>query len=308
MDANILIVEDSKLSIKLLKTALKNEHCKITVSKDGKNLKSLILKHSIDIVLLDIILPQTDGFDLLQELVEDNDTKDTPVIVVSNLTDASDVKRALDLGAMDYVRKSFDPIEIIARVHSALKLKRKHDLLLKMSQKDTLTQIYNKQYFNMAFKRILNEKEKHHKGIAMIMIDCDHFKRINDRYGHMFGDMVLCEVANAIEKSIKHRDIACRFGGEEFCVIAPNATPFQAYAIAERIRTNVGKIVFKHEDEDVSVTVSCGVSHLKPKDDTPGSQIVNESDLALYEAKQNGRNQTVLSENHRPKYNAANTP
>jgi len=300
MKANILIVEDSDVCVQLLKDVLESEDCKIIVSQDGKDIITLIQKHNIDIVLLDIILPGISGFDLLKILVDADETKHIPVVIVSSLITASEVHKALDIGAMDYIRKTCDPIEIIARVRSALNLKQKHDQLLKMSQKDSLTQLYNKQFFNTSIERLMQEKSKYHKGIALIMIDCDHFKIINDRYGHTFGDIVLSAVANAIAKSVKQRDIACRFGGEEFCVIVPNATPFQAYTVAERIRTNIRKISFEHGHEAVSITVSCGVSRAKSNDKKSGSQVVNEADLALYEAKQNGRNQTVLFADMRP--------
>jgi len=292
--AKILIVEDSEVSVELLRGVLEKEDYEIVVSRDGKDIKKLTRKHNIDIVLLDIILPEVSGFDLLQILVESDETKDIPVVIVSNLTAGLDVKKALDMGAMDFVRKTSEPIEIIARVHSALRLKEKQDQLIRMSQRDSLTQLYNKQYFNKALEKIIREKGKYHKGISLIMIDCDHFKNINDRYGHTFGDTVLSAVANAITKSIKQRDVACRFGGEEFCIIIPNATSFQAYAIAERLRTNIGKISFKHNDEIISVTVSCGVSRIKRDGEKESAQLVNESDIALYEAKQQGRNQTVL--------------
>jgi len=294
LKAKILIVDDSVVAAEILKNVLIQEGHSIVVSNDGNNLVTLIKEHSIDIVLLDIVMPGQDGFELIKILKNTDETRDIPVIFITTLDSAVEVKKALGLGAMDFIRKTAEPIEIIARVNSALKLKAKQDQLLRLTQEDTLTRLYNKQYFNITFEKLINEKSEYIKRVALIMIDCDYFKSVNDRFGHTFGDQVLSGVANAIAKSLKQKDIACRFGGEEFCVILPDATAFQAFAVAERIRKNVEKISFEHPDETFRITVSCGVSHTDKNDNKSGIQVVNESDTALYKAKRNGRNQTVI--------------
>lgn len=308
MEAKILIVDDSITCAQFFKSVLEQEKHTVIISTDGKNVVDLVVKHNIDIVLLDIIMPEIDGYEILNILQSTDSTQDVPIVTITSLTSALDVKKALDHGALDFIRKTSEPIEVIARVHSALRLKRKQDLIKHNAQRDPLTQLYNKQFLNETLERLISNKDKarHYKGIALLMIDCDYFKKINDRYGHTSGDMVLSSVANAMVKSVKSTDYVCRFGGEEFCVISPNTTSFQAYMIAERIRKNIEKIPFVFQGETVTVTVSCGVSHADCNDDKSSLRLVNESDLALYKAKGNGRNQTMLfsedDENEKDEY------
>lgn len=298
MEANILIVDDSAISAQFLKNVLEQENHTVIISNDGKNIPDLIIANSIDIVLLDIIMPETNGYEILEVLQGTESTKDVPVVMITTLTSPLDVKKALDNGALDFIRKTSEPIEVFARINSALRLKQKQDQLKQSALRDPLTQLYNKQFFNMSLENLIKEKENYYKGIALLLMDFDFFKRINDNYGHTSGDVVLATVADVIVKSIKSTDIACRFGGEEFCVIFPNTTLFQAYATSERIRTNIEQIYFDFQGETVSITVSCGVSHTDRNDNKSGLKLVNESDFALYNAKGNGRNQTVLfSEN-----------
>lgn len=294
LKAKVLIIDDSAVSTQFFTDILEQEDYSVIVSHDGKDVIDLIQTHDIDIVLLDIIMPEITGYEILETLQETDAARDIPVIMITQLTSPFEVKKALDLGAMDFIRKTSEPIEVIARIRSALRLKQKQDLLKQNAMLDHLTQLYNKQFFNMALEKVIREKDSYYKGIGLVLMDCDYFKRINDSYGHVSGDMVLATVANAIHKSVKMGDLACRFGGEEFCVILPNVTPFQAYMVAERIRTNVEKIPFIFQEKTVSVTVSCGVSHLERDDDKSGLKLVNESDAALYRAKHNGRNKTVL--------------
>jgi len=294
LQAKVLIVEDSMVSGYILKKIIEEQNHTVTVSYDGSNLVEQVLNKNIDIVLLDIVMPGADGFDLLNILVNTEETRDIPVIILSSTASALDVKRALDAGAMDFIRKSSEPIEIIARIHSALKFKEKHDQLVLSSQRDHLTQLYNKRFFNTTLDKQIRDVAPHINGIGLLMLDLDHFKNVNDFYGHTFGDYVLASVANGISKSLKFGDHPCRFGGEEFSVILHNVTPFQSYVIAERIRRNIERMDLDFQGKAVKVTLSCGISHIDGQGGKTGAQMVNEADMALYEAKRRGRNQTVL--------------
>ena len=294
MQAKVLIVEDSMVSWHILKKILEDENYNVIQSADGKNLVNLIMKEHVDIVLLNIVLPDTNGFDELDILMNTEETKDIPVIIVSSTTSAVQVKRALDAGAVDFIRKPSEPIEIIARVHSALKLKEKHYQLILSSQRDHLTQLYNRRFFHLTFEKHIHHVADYINGIALLLYDCDHFKNVNDVFGHMFGDFVLSNVANAISKSIKQMDYACRFGGEEFSVTLLNVTMLQAAGIAERIRKNIEKMELGLHGQLITVTASCGVSHTYGGTVKSASEMINEADQALYEAKRRGRNQVVV--------------
>jgi diguanylate cyclase (GGDEF)-like protein len=140
----------------------------------------------------------------------------------------------------------------------------------------------------------MEEKEKYNKGISLLIVDCDYFKRINDLYGHPSGDAVLSAIGKALNQSIEKKDYAFRWGGEEFCVILTDTSPFQAYVAAEKIRKGIEGISFTFNDEAVAVTASIGINHTLYNDDKTGIELVNGADIALYEAKHNGRNQTVV--------------
>lgn len=294
MPAKVLIVEDSIVSGHILRKIIEQEDYTVIISVDGKNLVELIKAENVDIVLLNIVLPELNGFDLLNILMNTEETKDIPVIIVSSATSALEVKKALDAGAMDFIRKTAEPIEIIARVHSALKLKEKQSQLIQSSQRDHLTQLFNKYFFNITLEKQIRDASMYPMGIGLVMLDCDNFKDINDQYGHTFGDFVLASVANAIGKSVKYGDYACRFGGEEFSTILLNVKPDQTFLIAERMRRNVEKMEMGMHGKSVTMTISCGVSHCVAGDGKTGGQLVNEADSALYEAKRLGRNKTVL--------------
>ena len=147
-------------------------------------------------------------------------------------------------------------------------------------------------YFNKIIAEHILKIRGYKNGVALVMLDCDHFKRINDNYGHMAGDVVLATVANAMEKSVKATDVVCRFGGEEFAIIYPDTSKSQAFEVTERVRVNVSKIDFKFKNENVKMTISCGIGHMDRDNIKTASKLITESDTALYQAKNNGRNRT----------------
>lgn len=294
MKSNILIVDDDKLTLHRIKTLLEDEDHIVFSSYNGKDALRIVSENDIDVILLDIILPDITGLELLCFMQGSERTKNIPIIMITGLTSSSDVKKALDAGALDYVRKPFENIELIARVHSALRLKFKQDLLNELAQKDPLTQLYNSRYFHLALTEFMKKKADYANGIALVMLDCDHFKKINEIYSHMTGDDVLVGVANVLNKSIKRTDIPCRYGGEEFCLIMPDTTLFQTYNVAERIRTDISKLAFTYEDQSFNVTVSLGVSHLPADANRSELSLLNEAGLALYSAKRNGRNRAEI--------------
>lgn len=294
MSAKILIVDDSNIAAQTLKKVLDKENYSTHIVHSGKNVLKVIKDINIDVVLLDIVMPEVSGFDVLESMRNAEGSKFTPVIVITELTDALTVEQAMNLGAIDFIRKTAEPVEIIARVRTAVRLKKQYDQLLWNSIRDQMTGLYNKQFFNITLEKLLEEIDSHPDGMAILIMDFDHFKRVNDNYGHTFGDVVLIDVAGKISESIKKNDYACRWGGEEFCVILTGVSASQSFAIAERIRKTIGETAFKYEDEDVYITVSIGISHIKPETKKHSLQLVNEADSSLYFAKANGRNRTVL--------------
>jgi len=290
----VLIIENSITATILIKDILEQQGIVVHTSQSGANIQNLVIDNDIDVVLLSMILPGMNGFDIIRSMQEMERTKDIPVIMLSSFTSVARVKEALDCGAYDYIRKPPDPVELVARIHAALRFKKKLDTLKDYAERDALTCLYNRYYFHQALEEFALKTHVYVNGLALVMLDCDLFKKINDVYGHMAGDVVLSGVANAISKSVKSTDVVCRFGGEEFCIILPDTTKSQAYRITERIRRNIGKITFNFFGETVGITISGGVSHTDAGNIKTAPQLIHEADTALYSAKNNGRNRTEV--------------
>jgi len=296
MKNNILIVENDKRNVDSIKSILGREGVTIYTSdtRPGPGLVGAVIENEIDVILLSLDKPGADGCGLIEELQNTERTKDVPVIVIIDGSAFSCIKETLDAGAYDYIKMPPDPVELVVRVHAALRYKTKIDMLRDTAERDALTRLFNKWYFNRVIEEHVQKLRCYPDGLALVMLDCDHFKKINDNYGHMAGDVVLSSVANAMSKSVKQNDVVCRFGGEEFCIILPDTTKSQAYEITERIRRNISKIIFNFKDETVKITISSGISHSDSSDKKTASRLINESDIALYSAKNNGRDRTEV--------------
>ncbi len=295
MVANILVVGDSPTYIKLMQSILESVGHTVTTCLDGRETLTILSKASYDVILLDVILKNISGFEILKDLQDHEDYKDIPVILLTGLGDPDYVKRGLDMGALDCIKKPCEKTEIIARVNAARRVKEKHDLLLEYAITDVLTQVRNRAYIDRKLKNLTANKHEYPKGIGFIMADCDFFKNINDTYGHQAGDIVLKGVAQAISRTVKNIDTVGRFGGEEFCIILPNTHLDETILAADRIRKNVERTYFNFDDNDVNITISLGVTHTVSDDQLTPSDLIALADVALYQAKDNGRNRVEVS-------------
>jgi two-component system cell cycle response regulator len=254
-----------------------------------------------DLVLLDLDLPDVSGFDVCRELKADPRTMNIPVLFLTGTEDPSVKAAALDLGAIDYITKPFDPAELRARVRSALRTKRYHDLLAARAQLDGLTGLWNRGYFDRRLEGELSAALRHHHPLAIALIDLDHFKRLNDTYGHPFGDQILQTFASTLTRTVRASDVACRYGGEEFVVILRDTARGEAVRAAERIRCMVRELNMTSRGQQVAVTASVGVASLDKKAaaghgglKVRAAELIQAADSALYQAKGNGRDQVVI--------------
>lgn len=295
MDAKILVVDDTKLNIKLLTNILESEGY-IVYSVDN-GLKVQDLAHSIkpDIILLDIVMPVMDGFEVCGILKSDYELKDIPVIMVTSKTNGSDVKRALDLGAFDYIKKPVDEWEVIARVQSALRLKLYQDKLKDMAVKDSLTGIFNHGLLIELLDKEISKQERKGYDICFAMMDIDYFKKVNDTYGHASGDVILKELSGILKDSLRKSDIIGRYGGEEFGIILPEVSQTDACRLCERIRHNVEGHCFMADDTCIHITISIGICFKRAKDSMSCTEMVKIADEALYMSKTKGRNRIEIS-------------
>lgn len=236
MSAKILIVDDNQKNIRLLKDILEDENFIVFTADNGLPVLEMTQSIKPDAVLLDIMMPNMDGFEVCKLLKNNYEVKDIPVIMVTAKTEANDLKKALELGAFDYIKKPIDEIEVIARVQSALRFKQQQDKLRELASIDGLTGIFNHALLIELFEKELKKQERNSSNISFVMLDIDYFKKVNDTYGHTTGDFILKELSNILSSSTRSGDIVGRYGGEEFSIVLPETNKENAYQLCEKIR------------------------------------------------------------------------
>ncbi|MDO0821932.1 diguanylate cyclase [Desulfosporosinus nitroreducens] len=292
----VLVVDDHKLNVKLLTDILEDEDFIVYSTDNGLSVLEMTLKFLPDVILLDIMMPGLDGFEVCKLLKENDEVNDIPIIMVTAKAEGIDVKKALEYGAFDYIKKPIDEIEVIARIQSALRFKQSQDLLKELAMKDRLTGLYNHALLVELFEKELAKQQRNDGDIAFVMIDVDHFKRINDTYGHTSGNIVLKELANILKNSVRRGDIVSRYGGEEFSLVLPEIDKQGTWQMCERIRKKIEGLSFNTDGkESIHITVSMGIFHKSSKDNMTGSEIIQKSDEKLYQAKANGRNRVEMN-------------
>lgn len=289
----ILIVEDSLLNQKILEGILSEDYI-LEKSATAKEIFAKIYEFSPDLILLDIILPDANGFDVLRSLRKGKTTSRIPVIIISGLDSEEDEEKGFLLGAVDYIKKPFKNTIVKARIGTQIQILNQMYAIEQMSYIDGLTSIFNRRAFDnkldYEWKRAIREESL----LSLLMIDVDKFKNYNDTYGHLQGDIMLQAVSIVIKSSLKRSlDVLCRYGGEEFAVILPGIGLEGAVIVAERIRKRVETMNIPHLDSgtETSTAISIGVSAQKPSRNKSMNEFVKIADNMLYKAKNNGRNQ-----------------
>jgi two-component system cell cycle response regulator len=287
----VLIVDDSEAIRLLLQARLSAEPIELHCADSGASGLRLSGEILPDLILLDLELPDIDGLEVCRRLKANPRTQSIPIVFISGTTDTARKIEGLEMGAADYITKPFDAAELRARIRVSLRAKYLLDLLARKAMIDGLTGLWNRTYFETRLTAETSLARRNAQPLACVMIDLDHFKQINDRYGHPFGDDVLRGVAQLMNEACRSEDLVCRYGGEEFVVLAPNTTAGAAMEVAERIRTAVAACSWTHHESLVQVTCSLGVADLQQ---SSLNGILEFSDAALYQAKQAGRNRVAL--------------
>lgn len=289
----ILAVDDEPANLVLLGTVLADSY-DLTVALSGE--EGLERAHgdpAPELIVLDLVMPGIDGYETLQRLKADPATSGIPVIFLTARASEEDEKRGFDMGAVDYINKPLRPSTVRARIRTHLELKHKTDLLESLARHDALTGLLNKRGFQDLLVRDWHHAIRNELWISLVMIDIDHFKAYNDRYGHLEGDICLAAVARALITPLKRRsDAGIRFGGEEFILYLPGVGPEGALGVAEKARQAVLDLKLPAAETSVApyVTISLGVASLRP---TPGlamDSLIASADQHLYQAKNAGRN------------------
>ncbi|GEO36678.1 two-component system cell cycle response regulator [Skermanella aerolata] len=302
-NARVLVIEDSPIDLDKIAETLRRDTDSVVAADTSAKALDLGMSEDFELIIVSLTLLNEDGLRLCSQLRSHERTRQAPILLIADEGDLSRVAKGLELGANDYLLKPIDRNELLARVRTQVRRKRYHEKLrhnyeqsLSMALTDSLTGVFNRRYVSAHLPRLLERSWESQKPVAILMFDIDHFKAVNDTYGHGVGDEVLREVANRTNRNLRNFDLVARYGGEEFIVVMPDSDRDAAYAVAERLRRRVGEETFTVSADvgEITVTISIGVAVVDGVGDT-AEAILKRADDALYQAKRSGRNRTVAS-------------
>lgn len=293
--AKILIVDDDPLNRLVLEKTLQHEY-QVCLMPSGEKALTFVKSNHVDLIILDIMMPGIDGYEVLVELKENPTTQAVPVIFISANDSHDDEAKGLELGAMDYITKPFSTAIVRARVRNQLMIKQKNDLLEMLASIDGLTEIPNRRYLDDNLAREWRRSRRNGTPLSVVLMDIDHFKRYNDCYGHRAGDDCLKQVAHALVAVCQRgSDFVARYGGEEFAAVLPNMGKHDAMEFANKLLNAVKSLNIPHRASlnAECITISVGVATTENGQVYAEHALLEEADLGLYQAKDNGRDQII---------------
>jgi two-component system cell cycle response regulator len=295
--AKVLIVDDSRLIAHVGKTILKASGHEVLVASDGQAGVETAKAEIPDLILLDVVMPVMDGYEVCRHLKADDRTKEIPIIMLTSKAETADKVKGLQMGALDYVTKPFDEAELVARVNIHLRLKElyetvqeKNRQLQEMANRDGLTGLYNHRFFHEQLAQDFLRARRYHENLSCILLDIDFFKKFNDTHGHQSGDVVLRTLGRLIQESIRDSDLAARYGGEEFALILYHTDAQGGFEVADRLRRTVEENQIHDKGAALHVTISVGIATFPDEKIGDAKTLIECADKALYQAKANGRN------------------
>jgi diguanylate cyclase (GGDEF)-like protein len=317
-EPSIVIVDDMPDNLRLLTGILNEQGYKVRPAPSGTRALATIHKEPPALILLDIMMPDMDGYDVCRQLKADEKTSNIPIIFLSALNEVFDKVKAFKAGGVDFITKPFQVEEVLARVRTHLTIRAQQEALAKknkelekknaliteqaikleqLATKDYLTGLSNRRDFQTKAYREVKRYHRNRKPFAIIMIDIDLFKQVNDTHGHDFGDKVLVAIGRGLENMLRAQDIVARWGGEEFIALLPETKAVGAKRVAEKIRMGISACRHHIGNISISVTATLGIAVF---DDGLGSieDCIKRADTALYVGKEGGRNQVVLVSDH----------
>ena len=305
--AKILIVDDHEDNIELLRARLAARGYRIDTAMDGEQALACVAREAPDLILLDVMMPRIDGFEVVRRLKADRNLPFIPIILQTALDSTEHKVEGLDAGADDYITKPINFAELEARVKSMLRIKALQDALeererelseanrrlLVMAQTDSLTGLDNRRHVEQRLEEMFEHSRRLNEPLAVVLCDLDRFKSVNDTYGHQVGDLVLKQFARILKQEAREIDRVGRYGGEEFILLLPGTVLDAAVTFAERARKAVEAHTFSFESGSLQRTMSCGVAAWPHPRVMDCDALVKAADDALYVAKETGRNRVI---------------
>jgi two-component system chemotaxis response regulator CheY len=301
----VLVVDDDVAYLQLLDLILRGKQHEVVEARDGETAWEIMLRDPVSFVITDWMLPEMEGIELIRRIREKNFPNYIYIILLTARHDKGDVVDGLTSGADDYLTKPFDLNELNARIdigerilNLETRLRETMDQLYVMATRDSLTGLLNRRALYDTAKSELTRATREGNPVSMVMMDLDHFKIINDKFGHLVGDQALCQVANALNENKRNYDKVARWGGEEFVLVLPGADHEEARQVAERLRAGVNNTQLELPDGDaIQLQASFGVACSCPEDNLSFDELVQRADIALYVAKKEGRNKVRIFNN-----------
>ncbi len=304
----VLAVDDDDDGLYILKILLARMKYEVYTARDGEEALKKIETLEPDIVLLDVMMPKMNGFEVCKKVKANEDLGFIPIILLTAKSELMSKVEGLDVGADEYLTKPYDVQELSARIRSMLRIKQLNDKLRnankqleELSITDELTKMHNRRFINKKLDEEFRRSIRYSRPLSCLMFDADHFKSVNDTYGHSFGDIVLKDIARIIMETVRLVDICGRFGGEEFIVLLPDTDLKNGVFLADRIRKKIEEHEFKDATISIRKTTSIGVSCVPDDKIKDAFELVEWADKGLYFAKMNGRNR-VVAYNEVPDY------
>jgi diguanylate cyclase (GGDEF)-like protein len=288
---SILVVDDEYLYLELIADILGNDY-EVLVATEGRTGLEIAANNAPQLVLLDLMMPHIDGFEVYRCLKADQRTREIPAIFITGRSDVAAEIRGLKMGAVDYITKPFNPDLVRARVNTHVNFKLMRDKLALLAATDGLTGLANRSHFDSMLAYEYARHSRSGKELSLVILDIDHFKPFNDIYGHVRGDECLREIARAMTRTVcRATDLLARYGGEEFTVLLPETNLEGAVILAEKVRECICDLALTHSHSSTGcVTASLGVASRRFFAGSSILDLVHETDMQLYAAKAGGRN------------------
>jgi two-component system, cell cycle response regulator len=314
-DARILVVDDHPDNLEIINARLTSRGYQVELASNGQEALDRVHANPPHLILLDVMMPVIDGYEVSRRIKQDASLPYVPIILVTARDSTEDKVEGLDAGADDYLTKPVNFPELEARVRSMLRIKKLQDeldlknreleeanrKLRKLSITDGLTGLFNHRHVHELLHEEFERSRRSEEPMAVVMMDLDRFKQVNDTYGHPTGDVILFETAQILRETAREIDMIGRYGGEEFMAILPGTDEEEAARFANRCREAVGEHVFRDESVEVRMTTSAGAASFPFADVETPDDLIKLADQALYHAKESGRNRVVrCSELTRP--------
>jgi len=321
----ILLVDDSAFNLKVLADTVEECGYKPVLATNGKQAFEFINIEKPDLILLDVMMPEVDGFQLCIQLKENPGLKDIPIIFLTAKSKTEDIVKGFEVGGVDYITKPFNVVELRARMSTHLEAKISHDEIKRcneqlqktneelhtanemikkqnlqliefnkklefVSRTDPLSGLYNRRHIMEKIQDEVARYRRNHRSFSLLIADIDFFKHINDTYGHAYGDCVIKIISQSLRDNAREQDIVARWGGEEFLLLLPETEQEGAIILAERMRKKIAGIPFQCNKVQLNITMTLGVA---THNDDAVDEVIKRADIALYQGKKKGRNCVV---------------